>query len=95
MLNLRNRAEIVTIRGGIQRFLLIFNLADAGERDIVLPIYARYLARMFTRLGALRVLRQWDGMIHPTPDGGSRLGPHPDVDGLWFSAVGPMVLPAR
>lgn len=54
--------------------------------EYVLPAYARHLVEMFPRLGALRVLRQWGGMIHPAPDGGPLLGPHPDVEGLWFSA---------
>ncbi len=54
--------------------------------EYVLPTYARHLVEMFPRLASLRVLRQWGGMIHPAPDGGPLLGPHPDADDLWFSA---------
>lgn len=54
--------------------------------DRVLPLYARHLVEMFPALGNLRILRQWSGMFHPAPDAGPLLGPHPDVDGLWFSA---------
>lgn len=52
----------------------------------VLPRYARSVVEMFPQATNLRILRQWSGMIHPAPDGGPMLGPHPDIDGLWFSA---------
>ncbi len=54
--------------------------------EYVMPRYARHMVEMFPRIGSLRILRQWGGMIHPAPDGGPLLGPHPDVEALWFSA---------
>lgn len=54
--------------------------------EYVMPRYARHMVEMFPRVGALRILRQWSGMIHPAADGGPLLGPHPDIESLWFSA---------
>lgn len=54
--------------------------------EYVMPRYARYMVEMFPRIAHLRILRQWAGMLHPAPDGGPLLGPHPYVEGLWFSA---------
>ena len=54
--------------------------------EYVMPRYARHMVEMFPRVASLRILRQWSGMIHPAADGGPLLGPHNDVDGLWFSA---------
>ena len=51
-----------------------------------MPRYARHMVEMFPPIASLRILRQWSGMIHPAPDGGPLLGPHPDVESLWFSA---------
>ena len=51
-----------------------------------LPRYAKNLAEMFPQLANLRILRQWAGYLHPAPDGGPMLGPHPDLRDLWFSA---------
>ncbi len=66
----------------------------AGERakrglistEYVMPRYAQHMVEMFPQVAKLRILRQWGGMIHLTPDGGPLLGAHPDVDSLWFSA---------
>lgn len=52
----------------------------------VLPRYARHILTMFPQLRNVRILRQWSGYIHPAPDGGPLLGPHPDIDDLWFTA---------
>lgn len=54
--------------------------------EYVLPRFARHLVEIFPRTAKLRILRQWAGMLHPAPDGGPLLGPHPDVGNLWFSA---------
>lgn len=54
--------------------------------EYVMPRYARHLVQMFPRTANLRVLRQWSGMIHPAPDGGPLLGPHPDLENLWLTA---------
>jgi len=52
----------------------------------VLPRYAKHLVEMFPQTHNLRLLRQWSGYLHPAPDGGPLLGPHPDVRDLWLSA---------
>lgn len=64
---------------------------ESGKRNLVsteyvMPRYARHMVEMFPQTADMRILRQWSGMIHPAPDGGPLLGPHPDVDSLWFSA---------
>lgn len=46
---------------------------------------AAYLA-MFPRLGELRILRHWAGIIHVSPDFGPMIGRHPALDNVWFSA---------
>lgn len=51
-----------------------------------MPRYARNLVEMIPQTHNLRVLRQWSGFLHPAPDGGPLLGPHPDISDLWFSA---------
>jgi sarcosine oxidase subunit beta len=43
-------------------------------------------AELFPCLGGLRILRQWAGMLHATPDWGPLLGRHPDIRNLWLSA---------
>ncbi|MEI4262608.1 NAD(P)/FAD-dependent oxidoreductase [Roseovarius sp. D0-M9] len=52
----------------------------------VLPRYAKHLLEMFPQLRNIRVLRQWSGYLHPAPDGGPLLGPHPDIRDLWINA---------
>jgi sarcosine oxidase, subunit beta len=52
----------------------------------VLAATAKVYATMFPQLAQLRVLRQWAGLIHATPDFGPLIGEHPDLKGLWFSA---------
>lgn len=47
---------------------------------------ARIYVRMFPQLAELRILRQWAGMLHISSDFAPLLGPHPEVEGLWFSA---------
>lgn len=54
--------------------------------EYVMPRYARHLVEMFPQTAALRIRRQWSGMLHPAPDGGPLLGPHPDIGGLWITA---------
>jgi sarcosine oxidase subunit beta len=54
--------------------------------DYVMPTYARHVIEMFPALAGVRILRQWSGMIHMTPDGGPLLGLHPDMSNLWISA---------
>jgi sarcosine oxidase subunit beta len=46
---------------------------------------AAYLA-MFPRLGEVRILRHWAGIIHVSPDFGPMIGRHPALDNVWFSA---------
>ncbi len=57
-----------------------------ASTEYVMPRYARHMVEIFPQIAHLRILRQWAGMIHPAPDGGPLLGPHPDIEGLWFSA---------
>ncbi|MFX0543334.1 NAD(P)/FAD-dependent oxidoreductase [Roseovarius sp. S4756] len=52
----------------------------------VLPRYCKHLLETFPQLRNLRILRQWSGYLHPAPDGGPLLGPHPDIGDLWLSA---------
>lgn len=47
---------------------------------------ARAYAEVFPAFGALRILRQWAGMLHATADWAPLLGHHPDVANLWLSA---------
>ena len=58
-----------------------FNLKSSAY---VLPRYARNVVEMFPQTKNLRILRQWSGFLHPAPDGGPLLGPHPDIGDLWF-----------
>jgi sarcosine oxidase subunit beta len=51
----------------------------------IMAAYARHVATMFPTLASVRILRHWTGMLHVTPDHGPVMGPHPDIDGLWFS----------
>jgi heterotetrameric sarcosine oxidase beta subunit len=52
----------------------------------VLAHYARHLVETMPCLADLRILRQWAGHIHASPDFGPLLGPHPDCRDLWISA---------
>ena len=52
----------------------------------VLPRYAKHVAEMFPQMRDIRILRQWSGYLHTAPDGGPVMGPHPDIDDLWFTA---------
>lgn len=52
----------------------------------VLPRYSKHLLEMFPQLRNVRILRQWSGYLHPAPDGGPLLGPHPDIRDLWFTS---------
>jgi sarcosine oxidase subunit beta len=52
----------------------------------VMSATAAVYARMFPRLGNVRILRHWAGMIHISPDFGPVIGEHPDLHGLWISA---------
>ncbi|MEZ5774234.1 MAG: FAD-dependent oxidoreductase [Hyphomicrobiaceae bacterium] len=54
--------------------------------EYVMPRYARHLVEMFPQVASLRIRRQWSGMLHPAPDGGPLVGPHPDLDNLWVTA---------
>jgi len=54
--------------------------------EYVIPRYARNVVEIFPQTHDLRILRQWAGYLHPAPDGGPLLGPHPDVESLWFTA---------
>lgn len=47
---------------------------------------ARVYRDMFPCLGHLRILRQWAGMIHATPDFGPLLGAHPAYANMWITA---------
>jgi sarcosine oxidase subunit beta len=47
---------------------------------------ARAYRDMFPCLGRLRILRQWAGMIHATPDFGPLLGAHPAYANMWITA---------
>lgn len=47
---------------------------------------AHAYAEVFPCFGSLRILRQWAGMLHATPDWGPMIGPHPDIGNLWLSA---------
>lgn len=47
---------------------------------------ARVYYDMLPRLSSLRILRQWAGLIHATPDFGPLLGPHPLLSNLWVTA---------
>lgn len=47
---------------------------------------ARVYAEMLPRLSALRVLRQWAGVIHATADFGPLVGPHPARANLWITS---------
>lgn len=46
---------------------------------------ASYMA-LFPRLGEMRILRHWGGLIHASPDFGPMLGQHSRRDNVWFSA---------
>src|SRR5262249_61137331 len=52
----------------------------------VMAHYARHLVEMMPALAKLRILRQWAGVIHASPDFAPLLGPHPDLRDLWISA---------
>jgi sarcosine oxidase subunit beta len=41
---------------------------------------------MLPALSSLRILRQWAGLIHATPDFGPLIGPHPTFPNLWVTA---------
>lgn len=41
---------------------------------------------MFPRLGEMRIMRHWAGIIHVSPDFGPLIGRHPALDNVWFSA---------
>jgi sarcosine oxidase, subunit beta len=47
---------------------------------------ARAYAEILPAVGHLRILRQWAGMLHATPDWAPLLGPHPEIANLWLSA---------
>jgi sarcosine oxidase subunit beta len=47
---------------------------------------ARVYQEMLPVLSGLRILRQWAGLIHATPDFGPLIGPHPALPGLWVTA---------
>lgn len=67
--------------------------AEVAERPQVtlksdlpaLAATARAYADVFPSFGSLRILRQWAGMLHATPDWAPLLGQHPDVGNLWLS----------
>ena len=52
----------------------------------VTAAYARHLVETMPRLGSVRILRQWAGLLHASADFGPLLGPHPDCRDLWISA---------
>jgi sarcosine oxidase subunit beta len=68
--------------------------AEVPERPVVsltsdlaaMTATARAYARIMPPLGHLRILRQWAGLLHATPDWGPLIGPHPSVRNLWVSA---------
>lgn len=47
---------------------------------------ARVYYDMLPCLSSLRILRQWAGLIHATPDFGPLIGPHPLLPNLWITA---------
>ena len=47
---------------------------------------ARVYYDMIPALSSLRILRQWAGLIHATPDFGPLIGPHPAFANLWVTA---------
>jgi len=47
---------------------------------------ARVYCDMLPPLARLRILRQWAGLIHATPDFGPLIGPHPQLANLWVTA---------
>ena len=47
---------------------------------------ARVYADLLPVTASLRILRQWAGLIHATPDFGPLVGPHPDLRDLWITA---------
>ena len=47
---------------------------------------ARVYYDMLPALSSLRILRQWAGLIHATPDFGPLIGPHPTFPNLWVTA---------
>jgi sarcosine oxidase subunit beta len=41
---------------------------------------------MFPRLGEVRIMRHWSGILHISPDFGPMIGRHPRRENVWFSA---------
>lgn len=52
----------------------------------VMASMAKVYFEMFPRLGSLRILRHWAGMLHISDDFAPLLGEHPAVRNLWFTA---------
>jgi len=60
---------------------------DSLAADVpVMAATARAYLEMFPQLGQARILRQWAGLVHISPDFGPMLGAHPRVPGLFISA---------
>ncbi|MFK0095769.1 NAD(P)/FAD-dependent oxidoreductase [Pseudomonas sp. NPDC090592] len=60
---------------------------DSINADIpVMAATARAYLEMFPQLGQARILRQWAGLVHISPDFGPMLGAHPRLPGLFVSA---------
>ncbi len=52
----------------------------------VMASMAKVYLEMFPRLGPLRILRHWAGMLHISDDFAPLLGEHPQCRDLWFTA---------
>jgi sarcosine oxidase subunit beta len=52
----------------------------------VMAATAKAYLEMFPQLAHARILRQWGGLVHISPDFGPMMGAHPDLGGLFVSA---------
>ncbi|WP_411383302.1 NAD(P)/FAD-dependent oxidoreductase [Pseudomonas sp. L7] len=60
---------------------------DTLNADVpVMAATAKAYMEMFPQLGQARILRQWAGLVHISPDFGPLLGAHPALPGLFVSA---------
>jgi sarcosine oxidase subunit beta len=47
---------------------------------------AKAYLELFPKLGEMRIMRHWAGILHVSPDFGPMIGRHPAAENLWFSA---------